>query len=261
MRDGQEALLQEHLPMDVLIPGITPEAAIKAGIAALRSQGYPILFPPAVFKEIDSAIRERRPYSFVRLGDGELLTLAQHAVLPEQEIRRVAPYLPSAGVNIPDLEARDQLIQAVKNASLVGVPTSRLPYFQPLFVRVAQAYGIDIASLRLTTSTMNVSLDDHGFLTKLMENRKVLVIGNAARPLAEALRARGIHIVGAVSPVNGVKDAARVTSEAAKEDFDLALVAAGVAAVLICTRLAALTGKAAIDIGSHANRMAGIRTS
>lgn len=258
LRSGKEALLQEFLPLDVLIPDLTPEAAMRAGIAALRESGYPILFPPAVFQKIDEAIREQRPYSFIRLGDGELLTLAQEHVLPIAEIRRVGAYLPKAGVSIPDPAARDALLDAVKNASLVGIPMSRMPYFQPLFVRIARAYGLPLGSMRLTTSTMNYSLDDQGYMMKLMEGRNILVIGNAAPQLASVLRKRGVSIAGVISPVHGFRDAERIIRIAASRSFDLALVSAGIAAVPICVRLAALTGKAAIDFGSLANRMAGI---
>ncbi|MBW5447381.1 hypothetical protein GE107_15090 [Cohnella sp. CFH 77786] len=258
LRNANEALLQQFLPLDVLIPGVTPEEAMAAGVAALRGRGYPILFPPEVYEQIDQAIRHRLPYSFVRFGDGELLTLAQEKVLSIHEVERAGTFLSKAGVTVPDLEARDELLHSLRAASLIGVPMSRLPYFQPLLLQILRTYDIDLGSLRLTTSTMNYSLDDQGYMMKLLEGRKILLVGNAALPLSEVLRARGVHIAGVITPVRGFKDAARVTREAAAVEFDLALVAAGVAAVSICTRLAALTGKAAIDFGSLANRMAGV---
>ena len=258
--NGAEELLERLMPPDVLIPDLTPETALRAGIAALRSSGYPLLMPQAVFHELDAALREKRPFSFIRLGDGELLTLAQERVLPWDLIRTVGTFLPMAGVTVPDLAARDALLFALRNASLVGVPVSRKPFFQPLFVQIVRTYGIPLESLRLTTSTMNYSLDDHGLMMKLMEGRSVLVIGNVAPQLAAFLRSHGVTVTGVIAPVGGVRDAERVIALAAGVPFDLALVAAGIAAVPICVRLAALTGKVAIDFGSLANRMTGVPT-
>jgi hypothetical protein len=260
MRNGLEALLEQLMPVDVLIPDLTPETVMRAGIAALRPTGYPLLMPPAVFQELDSALREQRPYSFIRLGDGELLTLAQERVLPLDTIRMAGAFLPKAGVTVPDLAARDALLFALRNASLVGIPVSRMPYFQPLFVQIVRTYGIPLESLKLTTSTMNYSLDDHGYMMKLMEGRKILVIGNVAPQLAAFLRKNGMAVTGVISPVRGFRDAERVIGIAAGYSFDLALVAAGIAAVPICVRLAAMTGKVAIDFGSLANRMTGVPT-
>jgi hypothetical protein len=260
-RDAREALLQEVLPLDVLIPDLTPEEAMAAGVAALRVRGYPVHWGRGVYEEMERALRDRKPFSFIRLGDGELLTLAQEKVLTDSEILHVGGYLPKAGVKIPDLGARDQLLQAVKTASLVGVPMSRMPYFQPLFLRVIRAYGIDIGSLLLTTSMMNFTLDDDGYFMKLLQGRKILIIGDLAEPLAAVLARRGVRITGTVSPVRGFKDVSWVLGEAVKHDFDIALVPAGIAAVPICTRLAEMTGKVTMDFGSLANRITGIPTS
>jgi len=260
VRNGAEELLEQLMPPDVLIPDLTPETAMRAGIAALRPTGYPLLMPQAVFHELDAALREQRPYSFIRLGDGELLTLAQERVLPWDLIRTAGAFLPMAGVTVPDLAARDALVFALRNASLVGIPVSRKPFFQPLFVQIVRTYGIPLESLKLTTSTMNYSLDDHGLMMKLMEGRSVLVIGNVAPQLAAFLRSRGVTVTGVIAPVQGFRDAERVIALAAGLPFDLALVAAGIAAVPICVRLAALTGKVAVDFGSLANRLTGVPT-
>lgn len=255
---GPELLLQAHLPQDALIPDITPDEAMAHGVTALRARGLRLLHPAEVAEQIDAAVRERRPYALVRLGDGELLTLAQDRVMSWPEIRRVGAFLPRAGVNVPDPAARDELLQAVISANAVGVPMSRLPHYQPLFMRIARAYGLDLPSMQLTTSTINGALFEHGCLMRILQGRQILVIGNAAAPLAAALQPLGIGIAGVIAPVRGVADAARVVQEAVSLDYDLAWVSAGIAAVPICTRLAAAKGKPAIDFGSLADRMAAL---
>ncbi len=49
------------------------------------------------------ALDNRQPLSLIRLGDGELLTMAQESVHDIDYVRRAGVFLPYAGVNIPDL--------------------------------------------------------------------------------------------------------------------------------------------------------------
>lgn len=257
--DGGEGILEARLPADAVFPNVTVESVIAAGIAALRPQGLPLLGPAFVYEELERALTGGIPYSLVRLGDGELLAMAQETVMPAEEVARLGPFLSYAGVNVPDPQARDELAEAVRRASVVGVPLSRKPLFQPLLFKVWQAHGIRPDSVRLTSSTINYSLDEEGYWPKLMSGRRILAVGNAAEPLARALRKQGVQVTAAVGPVGGMNDWERAAREAAGCPFDLALVAAGIAAVPICVRLAETTGKVAVDFGHLADRMAGLR--
>lgn len=259
-RDGSaasaERLLAAHLPHDLLIPDITIDEAVAAGIGVLRGRGVPLLGAADVSAELEAALREKRPYSFIRLGDGELLTLAQEKVLPVHEVRRAGPFLPYAGVKVPDLKARDELAACIRSASLVGVPTSRHPHFQPLLFAVLRAHGIACRDLRCTTSTMNYSLEEEGRLTGLLSGYRLLLVGNAAPQLGQALAQRQLQVAGIVTPVNGYSDIGRVIRETEAYAYDIALVAAGIAAVPIVVHLAA-RGKVAVDFGHLANRIGG----
>ncbi len=255
---GGERLLEARLPPDILIPNLTLDEVVAAGVDALRPRAIPLLGTAAVYEELERMLEEKQPYALVRLGDGELLTMAQDTVLPSDEVRRQGYFLAYAGVDAPDLRARDELAASVRLASLVGVPQSRQPFFQPLLFAVWNAYGIRPETLKLTSSTVNYSLHEQGYLHRLMEGRRILVIGNVARELAQALASQGVSIAGTVSPVRGMSDLHRVVEEAASYDFDLALVSAGIAAVPICVHLVGRTGKAAIDFGHMANRIAGV---
>jgi len=256
--DGGEKLLEDVLPKNAVVPDITVREALAAGVVPLMSRSVPLLDAGTVHGELESAMRERRPYALIRLGDGELLTLAHDVVLPSSEVLAAAPFLSYSGVDLPDPGAREVLADAVRVASLVGIPTSRHPHFQPLFFQVCRAYGIDPYRLRLTVSTINYQLEERGLLAPLMEGRKILIVGNAAAQLANVLSEKGLHIAGAVHPVQGMRDVSRVVREAAAFDFDLALVAAGIPAVPICVHLAGVSGKVAMDFGHLANRMAGL---
>ncbi|MNJ74948.1 hypothetical protein D3C77_719600 [compost metagenome] len=64
---------------------------------------------------------------------------------------------------------------------------------------------------------------------------------------------RGYDISGVISPVQGIGDVHRIVNQAAPLDFDIALVAAGIAAVVICTRIAREQGRVALDMGHLAD--------
>ncbi|MBB6736010.1 GT-D fold domain-containing glycosyltransferase [Cohnella zeiphila] len=256
--DGGERLLEERLPPDILIPDASVETVLSAGVDALRSRGMPLLSAVQTYEMLERALAQGQPFSLVRLGDGELLTLAQNSVLPIETVVQEGDFLPYAGVNVPDLRARDELIESIRRASLIGVPLSRRPYFQPLLFSVWRAFGIRPESLRLTISTINFSLQEQGLINRLLAGRRILIIGDVALPLAQRLASRGVAITGAIQPVRGVADIERVVEEASRCVFDLALVSAGIAAVTICVRLAERTGRVAIDFGHQANVVAGI---
>lgn len=260
LNDGAEQLLEIHLPGDRIIPDISASEAMAAGVQSLCGRAIPLLGVESVYAELDEAVRERRPYSFIRLGDGELMTLAQEIVIPVSAVRAASPFLPYAGIVVPDLKARDEMAQSIRSASLVGVPISRKPQFQPLLFKVLRAHGIACSDLRLTTSTMNYALHEHGYLLRLLAGRRLLVVGDVAGELAHALRLQGMMIAGVVSPVKGYSEVDRVVAEAVKHDFDVALVSAGVPAVPIVVRMVGMTGKAAIDFGHLADRIAGVKT-
>ncbi|WP_274649447.1 GT-D fold domain-containing glycosyltransferase [Paenibacillus humicola] len=251
--EGGEMLLEQCLPPNLLLPEVSLGQIVAAGVQAYLPQCYPLLDVNGVFAEMNSAIAEERPCSVVRLGDGELLALAQGVVYDAATIEREGRFLPYAGVVPPDLAARDQLAQAIRHSQIVGVPQSRKKHFQPLLYPALRGHGIDPGSLRMTVSTINYSLYQAGLLMPLLRGRRLLLIGNAAPQLARVLTDAGCAISGVISPVRGFPDIDRVMREARNAPFDLALVSAGIPAVVICWRIAAERGKTALDFGHMAD--------
>lgn len=254
--EGGEAKLGRLIPRYMLLPEIRVDDVIAAGFPAVAGQLYPMLTPAEVFATAEGALRENRPLSIVRLGDGELLTLAHGTVISTEEALRWGAFLPYAGVHLPNPAAREALAAAIRAADIIGVPESRHPSYQGLLFPVLRHYGIDYRSLRLTTSTVNYELNTGGYLTRLVHGRRVLLIGNQAEALAGYLGQRGVQVVGWLAPVQGVADVPRVMMRFREvPDFDLALVAAGVAAVMICTRISGELGKVALDTGHLADKL------
>lgn len=254
--EGGEAKLGRLIPHHTMLPEITVDAVIAEGFRSVADSLYPLLPAPAVFQAAVTALQEGRPLSIVRLGDGELLTLAHGTVIPTEDAIRWGSFLPYAGVQLPDAGAREALAQAVRSADIIGVPQSRHPSYQGLLFPVLRHYGMDYRTMQLTTSTVNYELNAGGYLARLLEGRRVLLIGNQSPELADLLSRQGIAITGWVAPVQGVADVEAVLIRTREQpDFDLALVAAGIAAVMICSRLAAEQGKLALDLGHLADKL------
>ncbi len=253
---GGEGIVDSILPELDILPDITVHQIIIAGVEHLRPHTYKLIGASEINDLVINALNTRIPLSIVRLGDGELLTLAQDVVLKGEQVREKGHFLAYAGVRLPDLSARDQLVHAIRKADIVGIPKLRLPNFQPLAFSVFRAHAIDYRELRLTLSTINYSIYTEGYFRGMLTNRRVLVVGNSSPGLAEMLSMNGIHVTGAVAPVNGIDDIPRVMAEVSARDFDIALVGAGVPAVIIVQRIASELGKVAIDFGHLADSFA-----
>ncbi|MGP0586726.1 GT-D fold domain-containing protein [Paenibacillus timonensis] len=254
--EGGEAKLGRLIPRHTLLPEVRVDDVIAAGFPAVVERLYPLLTPVGVFAAADEALRAGRPLSVVRLGDGELITLAHGTVIGDEEALRWGAFLPYAGVHLPDPAAREALAAAVRAADIIGVPESRHPSYQGLLFPVLRHYGIDYRTLQLTTSTINYELNTGGYLTRLLYGRRILLIGNQAEALAGFLGQRCVNVVGWLAPVQGVADVPTVAMRVREfPDFDLALVSAGVAAVMICPQLSRELGKVALDMGHLADKL------
>lgn len=253
--DGGEAIVDSILPELDILPDISLHQIIHAGVEQLSPKIHKLLSAAEVTGQLIDAMNKRMPLSIVRLGDGELLTLAQEVVMNEEQVRRKGHFLSYAGIHLPDLAARDQLVHAIRKADIVGIPKLRLPNFQTLAFSVFKAHGIDYRQLKLTLSTINYAIYVEGLFRNILSNRRVLVVGNTALGLSQVLSNSGIRVAGAIYPVEGMRDVTRVIGEIAAHDFDIALVGAGVPAVVIVQKIASELGKVAIDFGHLADSL------
>lgn len=254
--EGGEAFLARLIPEDMILPDIPVEHVIALGFEQVGHLLQPLIAPLTVYIEMQQALEQRTPLSVVRLGDGELLALAHDKVLSSNLVRKEGPFLGYAGIDVPDHEYREQLAESVRKATFVGVPTSRMPNFQGLLYPTLRAYGMQTRQMRLTCSIVNYLLAQQGHLLQLMQGRRVLIVGNSGLELAEVLSQRGIAVAGVITPVMGVRDVPRILREVSRHDYDLALIAAGIPAVILSQRIAEQFGKVALDFGHLANKIA-----
>lgn len=250
---GGEAIVDKCLPDYQIMPEVSIEQIIAVGVEHLRPKIIHLVTAQDLGERIIAALNNRTPFSLVRLGDGELLTLAQETIMSIEQIKEDGPFLPYAGVEIPDLEVKGELVKAVRGASVVGIPKLRLRNFQPLAFAVFRAEKIDYHRLTLTDSLANYYIHQTGYLPRITQGRRVLLVGNLAPQLGEVLRNHNVEIVGEISPVHGVKDIPAIKLAIAMHNFDIALVSAGISAVIIAEWIATALGKVAIDFGHLAD--------
>lgn len=252
---GGEALVEQRIPPDHILPDVAAAELIAAGVNQYAPRLARLAGPHEVAAHIYAALDAGRPLSVIRLGDGELLALAADTVLSSEEVQELAPFLPYAGVQRSTPDVRASLAEAIRRADWVGVPISRAPTFQGLLFPVLRHFAIDWSSLKLTDSTINYSLHHSRLLPSLLQNRRVLVIGDLASELGALLQSHGVLVAGMIAPVAGYADIPRVMQRIRKHDFDLALVAAGIPAIVLCRYIADELGKVAIDFGHLANKL------
>ncbi|WP_426448795.1 GT-D fold domain-containing glycosyltransferase [Paenibacillus sp. S-38] len=252
---GGDAIVDLTLPFDAILPEVSIVEIVEAGVEQLRSRQFLLQSTEQIAERIQGALDRREPFSLVRVGDGEVLTLAQELALPIDEVRSKGAFLGYAGVDVPDLAARDQLAASLRAATVVGIPKLRNFTYQPLAFKALQAHGIDYRQLSLTHSLVNYYLHQQGYLGGLLRGRRVLLAGNVMKPLAEVLTENGILVSAVVTPVNGVKDIPRVMEEIRGCSFDIALVSSGIAAVTIAERIASEMGLVALDFGHLADEL------
>lgn len=250
-----EQAVPQLLPDNYILPQYSVVELIRRGLGTCRDELVPLLSGSQVASRIQTALEKKQPLSIVRLGDGESLVLAQDVVLDISEIRQRAPWLVQAGVEVPDPSAQTQLKEAVLQADIVGVPTSRIHNHQPLLFKAFAALGVEWENLVLTHAIINYILQKEGYLKTAVGDHSILLVGNHADALEPVLKKAGVNVAGALGPVKGVRDVDRVMEEVRQHEFDMAFVAAGVAAVIISQRIATEMGKVALDFGHLADEL------
>ncbi len=154
--------------------------------------------------QILRALRDKRGFSVIRLGDAEILTLAQDTVFTTRvnvpawgnlmaelchdpllgtgdnnEVLRWRDMMHMSGIHYPDLNARDLLIQAVKTADIVGIPVRNRPGrshahlkilegFQTVLLEIFKELNLNYSNMLLADSALHYLLFSSGWLHKIL---------------------------------------------------------------------------------------------
>lgn len=253
---GGEEIVSRQLGNQYILP-YAIEDIIAAGLEALSADRIKLLTVEVIERQVREALQYNQGYAMVRLGDGELVSLAHDVLIPTEEIRADArfQFLAYSGIHLPDHASRELLASKLLEADVIGVPLARYPTFQCLFHQIARHFHWPLHKMRLTNSNIQYELNDNTTLFHdILCDCKVLLIGNRMQEGFEWFKQLGYNsIVGSI-PVSGMASIPSVLQEAQQYDYDAALVSAGIPADIICVDLAK-QNKVAIDFGHLMDRL------
>jgi hypothetical protein len=224
-----------------------------------------VLNSSQLMDQILMALDEKRPLSVVSVGATETFVMAQYTVLSEEEFMnhpeaRVANRGEKTGfyhrgVRFPNIKLRDDTVEAVRTADIVGYNTRvRLEDAGPLTEKVFQAYGIDPLFLFDSYIRRVFMFSQRGKFEEMLKGRRILLVGSPAESAKTALETSlqdrlGFEIVGTVR-VDEYEEVPEARKQIDSHAFDLCLLAAGTNAVILASYIAKTHGKVAFDIGS-----------
>lgn len=247
---GGEKIVENILGGNRILP-FEIEEIIEEGIKSLSNHIKELKTSSEVEAEIMKALEAKKGFSLIRMGDGELTTMAHDIIISTREILSTPRlnFLPYAGVTLPDYPSRDLLAKNIMEADVVGIPYLRWPMFNLLFIKLAKYYKWPLNKMVLTQSVINYELHlQTNLFHHLLSKYKVLLIGNRMQEGEKLLKNAGYkNIVGSI-PVENIKSVPQVLQRANKFEYDVALVSAGISANIICVELAK-KNKIAIDFG------------
>lgn len=214
-----------------------------------------------VLTKIKYALDNQQPFSMVRIGDGENIVMAQKSVWRLSSVLR-EPWAKKAnrgqkGVRLPNLKLRDQMVQSIKKADIVGIlpPGDRRTYApgrlkRPLTNKIFRYYRL---KPRYTCdAVVNRFFAGRKEFWDVLRGRRVLLVTRHAERLKKVLQSKPymMDIAGTIVFTNNnqMSHALQQVNEM-KDNFDVALISCGVNTVVLAPEIALSTGKVAIDFG------------
>lgn len=203
-------------------------------------------YNPNYLKEVIEAIKNKKPYSWIRIGDGEIVFLQQEYVRSIDQIRKSVGWSSAnnyCGASIPNLELRDRLIEAIKNSNLVGV-------FQGDPDTMNCFKVINISPRNIFYAFDNVFLPMNAtFVNHVILKNRIYLVGSKSKYYAQKFKEiLGIDVVG-VSTISDYSEINKVMHEMSEVEFDVALVSAGVNAKIICYEMSKKDNRVYLDMG------------
>jgi GT2 family glycosyltransferase len=210
-----------------------------------------------VVSRIQRALELRQPLSLVRIDEDEARVLNGGVVDVDRSALDADPSRFTRGTSD---EVRVQLVEAVRDADVVGLTTEQdrragASLLEDVFTH------FNIAPQHVSSARVNLALigidSDAGDrlpgippLRNLLRDRRVAVVGPRAAEAERRQRDLGWQVTVATT-LDGADDVRRALKmlSAHRDEFDVALVAAGVPGIILCPLLARETERVAIDFG------------
>ncbi|NLW59043.1 MAG: hypothetical protein GX073_01690 [Firmicutes bacterium] len=214
-----------------------------------------------VLHRIHRALRQKKPFSLVRIGDGENIVLAQGTFLSNKELEQTYWVRDSRtggkGVDLPNLTLRDRMLKGIKAADIVGIcrqqndeVSAPTKFKRALTNKIFDHYNLQPRALCYVFC--NRKMVAYRYFWKIIHQYRTLLISKWAADYAKRITSKYTNlpprIVGTIN-FEHYDQIPAVLKKAGQYEFDLALISAGVNAVILAPALAKRYKKVAIDFG------------
>ena len=195
---------------------------------------------------IAEAAQKGLPFALTRIGNGEAEVLSHDILVPAT---RVGSWVGYAGApRLPDYRARDELIDAILGADIVGLSDEYKWDCAPLIEKICEI--LDLRPEHICSARVNWHLHEDGSLYEALGGKRTVVVGRRAAEAVDGLIDRGVNVVGTCSLEGWTEmNDAYLGLRRRRKEFDIALIAAGIPATVLSVRVARYLGKVAIDYG------------
>ncbi|MFJ7364258.1 GT-D fold domain-containing glycosyltransferase [Peribacillus frigoritolerans] len=199
-----------------------------------------------VIKLLDQAIKQNKGFSLARYGIGEISYLSYSANgLFVQEFKRYESY---AGVSHAPEIIRQELVRSLRDTDIAGLiaPWRLGPWAKQTRTVFEQ---LKFMPSKACCAWIMQSLLDEGALWPWLSNKKVFLVGRRSKEAEIVFKEQGVQITGSIG-LNGYEELNRVQNELqSNQEWEIALISAGIPATILAPRIAKLTQKVAIDFG------------
>lgn len=211
--------------------------------------------------KIKDALEQKKPFSLVRVGDGENIVLAQDSAMTVEEVLKIEwaklANKGQKGVTLPNLKLRDEMAEAINRADLVGIPfwrddPIRAPQHLKRPLTEETFRQLKIEPKEVCHTFVNRVFAQKSKFWKLLKGKRVLLISAWADKVKKIVTRRpydlNVPFTIEFTHYNQMDDVLATVLKK-QDQFDIALVSCGVNAVVLCPRIAERTGKVALDFG------------
>ncbi|QFT88422.1 hypothetical protein FIU87_07185 [Bacillus sp. THAF10] len=220
-----------------------------------------------VLNEIKTALNIGKPLSLVRIGDGENIVLAQDDVLPMKKVLSLTwskrANKGKKGLNLPNLKLKNELIQSIREASIVGIlpnndrrikASPRLK--RKLTDKIFKFHNIEPKTI--CDACINRDFAKDKMFWKLIRGKRILLIYRNPVELKNILTEKPYS--QRIEVCTSFRDYSQIEKTihfaiSNKDKFDIALICCGVNAVILAQRIAQATDKVCIDFGKGSNKV------
>lgn len=219
-----------------------------------------VLDSKALMKRIIRALDRREPLSVVSVGSTQSYAMAQYTVLSEEEFMNHKEAIKTnsgtilRGFRFPNVRLRDELVEAVRQADIVGYNLHLRNINAGLMTeKVFEAYGIRPKYVFESLIRRVILFSQRKRFRRMLHNRRIVLIGSIAAETKAALYRRWsekthFEVVECI-PMQSFDELDAVKRTLDRTKYDLCLISAGVNAVILGPYIANRHGKVAFDLG------------